>query len=220
MHLRFISLFALMPLIAACDLSVLQPKEEHIAVVGRSSVSALPDLVEFRVTLNEKDATKEGVSEKIARASTNLVSQVVDFGVPTEYIATAQFVVSPDYDRVRVDDRWVDQHVGYEATYGLDIQYNDFTKLAELLEIVARYASEISNPSYSVADRDQLREQVRQSAVENALAKAEEYAAASGRSVGEMMIVEERDVNEYRLYPTLREEFAGGLDGREWMKSS
>lgn len=211
MRTSFLTLIVVTLGLGACDPSVLQPEEDYVAVVGRSTLSAAPDLANFSVVVSAIKDTAANAQDEVSKNASALVADLMEFGIAAEDLATKAIYVGPDFDEVVVDGQIVDKQIGFEAHYSLRIRTDKLDKLGDLLNIVVRHASYYEDLDYSLKDKAALHQRVRKSAIENARTKAREYASAVGRTLGKAEIVEESDVNRYRLSSSFGRR-GGGMD--------
>lgn len=207
-QLAILGLVLILPVVAACDPGALQPEDEYVAVVGRSSLSVEPDQATLSVIVSATDETVVLAKDQVGEKVSVLVNALTEFGVPAEDLSTEDISVRAAYEEVLLGNEVIDKQVGFEARYALEIRTEKLDELGALLDVVAEHASYFDNLDYSLKDKASLFQQVRNSAINDARIKAQEYASAVSRQLGRVTIVEETDTNRYRLSPTFRRGFS------------
>ncbi len=190
--------------LSACDLEALQPKDEYVAVVGRSTLAEPPNELSFRVVVVRNGETPGETQKKVSADATKLIAALVDFGLETSNFVTEEIFVATKFDDVVVDGQRIEKQVGFMGRYELRITTDKLKELDSILGVVVENSAYYDDLDYSLRDKSKLHEMVRQSAIDNARQKAEQYAAAVGKTLGSAEIVEEPEINRYRLNPNFR----------------
>jgi uncharacterized protein YggE len=155
----------------------------HVEVSGVGTASTVPDLVRLDVSVRcDADGVAGALADAGARSSA-LAEAARDHGVGPRDIQTTGAGVRPRYDREGATV------LGYTANQGLSVAVRDPERLGSLVEAfagVAGNALAVERISLEVADPEPLRARARQAAFEDARAKAEQYAALAGRSLGKV----------------------------------
>ena len=188
--------------LTACDPAVLQPQDEYVAVVGRSSISVPPNQAEFDVAIRAVSDTLELAKNDVAEKTNKLIDALLTYGVSPEDLSTDDFAVRPNFQDVEVDGNYVEQQVGFEAYYQLSVRTESLSELGALVDLIVEQAYNIEDFEYTVKDKSSLFQQTRENAIADARTKAEQYARAAGRALGAAIVVEESDTNRYRLRPS------------------
>ncbi len=195
--------------LSACDLEVLQPKDEYVAVVGRSTLSVPPDKLSFTARIEKVGETPGGAQKRVSEQASSLIESLLEFGLEPSDLTTQNIYVRPAYEEVVVDGETLDKQIGFEGIYDLEITTEKLDELDQILRIVVENSAIYDDLSYALKDEKKLHSQVRESAIANAQQKADDYAKSAGRLLGASVIIEEPDVNRYRLK---RSRIGGGLD--------
>jgi uncharacterized protein YggE len=159
------------------------PPDACLTVTGAGVASAVPDVVRLDVGVR-CEAPDVGAALSDAGARAAAVAQAAhDHGVGPHDLQTTGAGVQPRYDREGVEV------VGYSAHQSLQLAVRDPARLSPLVDAfagVAGNALTIDRISLEVSDPEPLRRRARRAAFEDARAKAEEYAALAGRTLGKV----------------------------------
>ncbi|MDF2146281.1 SIMPL domain-containing protein [Knoellia sp. p5-6-4] len=159
------------------------PPDVCVEVTGSGVASAVPDVVRLDVGVR-CDAPDVGAALSDAGARAAAVAQAArDHGVETHDVQTTGAGVRPRHDRDGVEV------VGYSAHQSLRLAVRDPERLGALVDAfagVAGNALTIDRISLEVSDPEPLRRRARRAAFKDAQAKAEEYAALAGRTLGKV----------------------------------
>ena len=164
---------------------------DHVEVLGSGTASAVPDVVVLDARVQCEATDVAGALSAAASRVTAAVRAVADHGVESADRRTTGMGVSTRWDRegTRV--------VGYTAHQSLRLLVRDRDGVGELISALAQGAGDafgLDNVSLKVADPAPLLVRAREAAFEDARAKAEQYAALSGRRLGPVLrVVEEPD---------------------------
>lgn len=154
-----------------------------VEVSGVGAASAVPDVVRLDVAVHcEAPDVAAALVDAGARAAA--VAQAArDHGVEPSDVQTTGAGVRPRHDREGVEV------LGYAAHQSLRLAVRDPARLGPLVEAfagVAGNALTVDRITLEVSDPEPVRAQARRAAFEDARAKAEEYAALAGRTLGKV----------------------------------
>lgn len=162
---------------------------DHVEVLGTGSASAVPDVVVLDARVQCEAADVAGALGAATGRVTTALQAVADHGVAPADRRTTGMGVGTRWDR---EGRGV---VGYTAHQSLRIVVRDRERVGELIKALARAAGDafgLDGVSLEVADPAPLLERARTAAFEDARAKAQQYAALAGRTLGPVLRVTER----------------------------
>jgi uncharacterized protein len=158
-----------------------------ITVTGTGTVSGTPDtlVVSLSVTAN-------GSSVSSAFSTANTTMRAVQHALQGKGVGTADMQTSNVSVQQRYDNRGNPD--GYTVTEGLTVTVHDIAKASD--DIAAAVAAgrnlvRIDGVSLDLKDTGPLVSQARQDAYAEAKAKADQYAKASGRSLGAVVSIQE-----------------------------
>ena len=154
-----------------------------VEVSGVGLASAVPDVVRLDVAVRCDAADVAAALADAGTRAAALGDAARDHGIEPGDVQTSGGGVRPRHDREGVDV------VGYTAHQGLRLAVRDPGRLGALVEAftgVAGNALSVERIALEVSDPAPLRAQARQAAFEDALAKAQQYAALAGRTLGKV----------------------------------
>ena len=160
-----------------------------ISFEGRGEVSAIPDLATFSFTIRESAADVKGAQTKVTTKETVALAFLDKNGVNKKDIKTESYNSYPkyDYDLPCYEGMGIPCRqgsptiVGYEVSEYVSVKVRDLAKAGEIVKgIGAVEISEISGPNFSIENEDDLKEQARKMAINEAKAKAKSLAGDLG----------------------------------------
>lgn len=162
--------------------------ERTITVVGQGSATAPPDAA--RISLGvEVSETEANAAIDGANASAQLVLDLVtSSGIDATDVQTTDVSVYPRYGN---DGRDI---IGYTASNRLVVTVRDLDALGGLLDAAAGLVGDdirIDGLGFILDDPTQADSEARADAVEDARTRADEYAAAAGVELGDVMAISE-----------------------------
>lgn len=162
--------------------------ESKVTVTGRETVKVVPDMASavFAVT------TEDSSAEKCQQLNTEQLERLIAFlngqGYGEQSIRTSGFSLDPQYD-------WsgnTRKLVGYSMRTQVEVTDIPMDSVGSILTAgVANGANEIDSVSWYSSEYDTAYEQALEAAVALARKKAETLAAAGGKTVGEVLNIEE-----------------------------
>ncbi|RXJ72319.1 oxidative stress defense protein [Veronia nyctiphanis] len=153
----------------------------HIETMGIGEVATTPDManIQVEVTTNERTAkeAKQGSDKAVAALLTRLEKK----GISRKDIESANISLQPQY-RYPKDSAPV--LTGYRASRSVSITINDLDKLNDVLDgALDDGINRINFINMQASNLKMLKEQARQAAVQDAIAKAKALAEGFGESI-------------------------------------
>jgi uncharacterized protein YggE len=178
-------------LLAACGPSTIytqpQPPQRTMTVTGTGMVTLTPDIAYVYIGVHTQDTSATTAMDQNNQQAQAVIDTIKGFGVEDKDIQTTNFSIYPQpvYDNNN-------NQVG--VTYVVDdtvyVTVRDLGKLGDLLDATVQSgANTINSISFDVADKADALSQARQAAVENARKQADELAAATGVTIGDVQTV-------------------------------
>lgn len=164
----------------------------RIDVVGAGQASATPDVVRLQVGVR---AGGDDVAAALARAGGHVSSigaAAREHGIAPSDISSTGAGVHPRYDREGQPTG------GYEAFHHLSVVVRatlDLSAVVDAFSAAVGNALSIDSISLDLADRGPLQVRARDAAFADARAKAQQYAALAGGTLGPVLGVAEGSVN-------------------------
>ena len=185
MKKALISLLALVVLFTSCSTVTSNTDSGTISVSGSSTIYMEPDMASFTVSAEATRETSEEARGETDRIINEAVSVLTEkYGVSVDDIKTNYLTLSPEYSYV--DNQRV--LVGQRRSQSIDISLSDINQIGPIVEDLAKING-ISVGSITLDKKDKTAEieEARVQAVQDALKKAETYANALGKEVGDVV---------------------------------
>lgn len=156
-----------------------------ISVTGEGRVTATPDLAILRLGIEAQD---ESVAQAQARARTAM-DQVMEVlsraDVAEKDIQTAYFSIQPVYQWLKEEER--QEVIGYRVTNMLQAKLRQIEDAGAIIDAVAEAGGDLTRVegiTFTLDDPSAYRDQAREEAIANAIAKAEQMARLTGVTLG------------------------------------
>lgn len=186
-----VSLFVIAALLSACGPTTVytqpQPPQRTITVTGTGMVTLTPDIAYVYIGVQTQDPSASAAMSANNLQAAAVIEMIQSFGVEERDIQTTNFSI---YPQQVYDDNYNVVGVTYVVSNTVYVTVRDLDKLGELLDSVVRSgANSINGISFDVADKTEAVSQARLAAVEDARRQADELAAATNVSVGEVQTI-------------------------------
>lgn len=167
------------------------PDIATLSVSGQGRVTAPPDMATISTgVITESERSEDALSQNNAIVSA-LMKTLDDSGVDAKDRQTSNFSVSPRYSRER-SESGSPKIDGYRVSNQVSIRVRDLDKLGSLLDALVKSGSnKLGSIQFGLSNQDALTDEARLLAVKNARKRAELYASAAGRKVGEVLSISE-----------------------------
>ena len=184
-------------LLASC--ATLGSPNGTIRVSGCARVEIEPDMATFSFTVTERAETTR-VAQERANVNVQCAYRILteNYGIDARDIATTYMNISPEYSWT--DGKQVLQ--GQRATQTISVTLRDLEALGNVLDSLSEISGiSVGSISLDSSVRSDSLSSARALAMEDARARAEDYAAAEGLKVGGVSSVTEAgsDSSAYRL---------------------
>ncbi|MCQ2430984.1 MAG: SIMPL domain-containing protein [Clostridia bacterium] len=166
--------------------------ERTITVKGIGHLNLKPDLTVVTFTLKSTKKVYEKAMEDANEKLSALQTALTAIGFDKKDLKTTNFNVCTEYDSVRdANGNYKSVFKGYTCRQDLKLEFDFDT--AQLSKVLSAVTGCISEPElsihFSVKDKAAVSEALLKSAAENARAKAEILAAASGVQLGQLLTI-------------------------------
>lgn len=178
------------------EVRALKKSELQIAVTGEGKVSAKPDIAKLTATVQ----TEHSSLLEAQKGNTNRANAVTAYlkarSVAEKDIKTVGYNIYPQYSYPRPCDPYLScpvesqtpKIIGYQVRNTLEITIRNLGEAGNIVSgIVNAGANEISNLQFTFDDPDELREEARQAAIDDARVKAKTLAKSLGRRLGDIV---------------------------------
>src|SRR5918998_2678756 len=160
-----------------------------VTVRGEAEVSGPPDLATLTCTLHASADSAERVRGRLATGSQAAAELLGRFTAALERHSSTGLHVYPEFHR-----RTPSRITGYRGTFVSTIMVADFDALSELIMGLSGLPdSELDGPWWSLRRDNPMFREVRLAAIADARRRADDYAAAFGATVAELVEVSDLD---------------------------
>jgi uncharacterized protein YggE len=207
MKTRFFILGALMTLVllvSACGPTTVNqaapPPVRSLSVSGNGEAHLAPDIAFIYIGVHtEKLTAAEAVAENTTQTEA-VIEAIREFGIAEEDIRTMNFSIWP----IERYDPQTGQPTG-EKTYAVDntvyVTVCELDTLGDLIDTAIQAgANTVNSVQFDVEDKDAALQAARAEAVQDAQAKAQELAEASGVTLGELQTINFIDSPMYPIF--------------------
>jgi uncharacterized protein YggE len=182
---------------AAANVDIPRP-DGGIWVTGRASVSVDPDLVLLNVGVEAIAETVAEARGQAADAMDAIVAAVKAKGLEDKDVQTLSFNIWPQYEYPEVEENGVRVRkqtlVGYTVSNTARIKIRDVDAVGTIIDEVAEAGGDytrINGIQFSIEDPKPYMTDLREQAVEDAMAKAEHFATLTDVAVGDLLFISE-----------------------------
>ena len=187
---------------SAPSVSTLSPGTSQpvgIWVSGAGRVAAQPDQAVVSISVEARASTVAQARADAARAMAGVVDAIKARGVADRDIQTQHFSISPQYTYVQRTDssggRFSEQVlVGYIVSNRASVVVQDLDLVGQVVDDAADAGGDlvrIQGISFTIEDPTSLHQQAREAAVQDAVAKAGQFAAVAGVTLGRPVYIAE-----------------------------
>ncbi len=168
--------------------------QRTISVSGSGVISAAPDQVTLRLGV---ETTAETASEALSQNSeqmTAVIDSLKDAGIPAEQIQTQTVLLNPRYETPPREPGEAQERelVGYQASNIVLARTEDLDAVGQLLDTAVRAgANRIEGLRFEVSDPQDLLDQARDVAWEDAETKAQQLVALARAELGAVLSIDE-----------------------------
>jgi uncharacterized protein YggE len=162
-----------------------------ISVVGAGIVLAQPNIARITLGTEVFDQSLSNAQAEAARRMDAVVAKLKAAGIPDTDIDTVSFNINPQYD-FRDQNQPVLR--GYQVQNLVEVKTTNVSALGSLIDdSVSSGATRVFGIRFEASNIEDLKNQARDQAMQNARAKAEQLARAAGVSLGRPTSIEESD---------------------------
>ncbi len=162
---------------------------DWVAVTGTSRTNVEPDRVSFTVGVETRAATVEAAVAENNKRTAAVVAALRAAGATSEEIRTSNFSIYPQQEYV---ENRTPRVVGYQVSNSVTVTRSKIDDAGRLLQAAINAGvNQASGLNFFVADPVRGRDEGLRRAYEDARAKAQTLATASGRTVGRAITISE-----------------------------
>lgn len=163
---------------------------EGISVSGSGSAFGAPDVAVLQMGVSVLKPSVKEARQQAASAMQDVVDSMKDNGIEEKDIQTTRFSVQAEYDY----DEGRQSLRGFRVTNIVTAKLRDIDKTGDVLDDVIEAGGdlvEVQSVNFTIDDPDELREEARREAVEDARQKAETLAELAGVKMGKPLSISE-----------------------------
>ena len=169
-----------------------------IHVTGAGTASATPDIAVLSLGVEGQARTVAEANGIAADAIAAVLAVLRGSGVADDDMKTQHFSIQPQYSFNR--DTGVQTLTGYRVTNSLIVTLRDLDAVGSIIDAVAAAggdATRINSIGFRVEDGVALEAEARRLALEDAVAKADLFAEATGVSRGKLVFITEQSFQQF-----------------------
>ena len=183
-----------------------------ITVVGEGKVRIKPDVARAQIGVEVLMDSVKAASEANKERLEAVLAALQEQGIAEEDIQTSGFSVYAE--RFGSDGPLPEDQINYRVSNNVNVTVRDLDKLGAILDAaIEAGANNIYGVEFSLDDPSVIESTARESAVADAQAKAEELAALTGTTVGNVVSISEVIGNGGGFYNSNFAEAARGMGG-------
>lgn len=161
--------------------------DQVISVTASEELFVVPDIAELVFEVTSQDTTAEATQQKNTETLNQVIEYLKSTGIAETSIQTSNYYMNPIYD-------WNKNQAitGYTMSTSITVSDVPLDQAGTLITgAVENGVNQVSSVSYLSSNYDDTYQEALQKAIASAKVKAEAIASAGGRTVGDMVHVEE-----------------------------
>lgn len=167
--------------------------DRFVAVDGRATVTALPDVATIRMGISARAADVDSARRDVVDGTRRFLEFADDQGIEETKIQTFGLSVQPQYRWNRDEER--QEFVGYIVSRQIVVELEELDKLGAVMEgAVSTGVNEVQPPELRRSDERELRRRALADATQDARANAERIAGSLGARLGAVRSVSSSNV--------------------------
>ena len=162
-----------------------------VTVTGVGHVAVVPDQLAFDLSVTVLRDDLDQALDDGNTAMQSVVDTLKASGVADKDVQTTDLSMNPEYARKKGQPSVL---TGYRVSHSVSVTVEDFAKASDIVTAALNAGGSgvrLNGLRLQVGDPDGALEPARTDAIEQARAKAEEYAANAGRELGEIVRISE-----------------------------
>lgn len=174
-----------------------------ITVVGTGSAESVPDLMRVDIGVSIRSESVADASSQAREHATSLIDALVGSGVERSDIATTTYSVHAEYDHRDGQQRLL----GYRVDNELGVTIRDIPAAGSVLDAAVSAVGDtvtINRVQLASEDETAARDQAREAAWGDALARAQHLAGLATRSLGPVISIVESTTHSPAPRPMMR----------------
>ncbi|XLQ20225.1 MAG: SIMPL domain-containing protein [Candidatus Moraniibacteriota bacterium] len=178
--------------------------DDTIAVDGSSETFVKPDTASVSFSITKKAPTTDAAMNSVNERMDALVTELTTIGIAEEDIKTTNYSVRPEYSY----NDGKQTFEGYRVTQSITVVIRDLDNVSDVLATVnSAGVDNVSQLTFYVDDADEINEQLREEAINDAKANAKQLAKDLGVTLNEIVGYSQYDYNN-NIEPMYRADMA------------
>jgi uncharacterized protein len=160
-------------------------------MVGTGDASAVPDQISFTLTASARRFDLDDAMTASSATMRRVLAELAEHGVGKRDVQTTGLSMHPEYRYHAYDPPTL---IGYRVTQRARVEVDELTQGGSAIRTTIAAGGNgvrVSGIQLGIADPDGLLKEARDAAVRSATGKAEQYAAATGQQLGEVVSIRE-----------------------------
>ena len=188
-----------------------EAQRDTITISGEGKVTAVPDIATISVGIQTDKKTVAEAQKENTDKMNNIIKELKALDIAAKDIETTSYNIYPQYDYI--DGRSIIK--GYEVNQQVAVKIRDLDKVGEVIAKAGELgANSVGGLNFTIDDPEELRQQAREKALENAKEKAEALAKISGVKLGKIVSFNEYESSPAPMYKNYgMEAFSSGMGG-------
>lgn len=145
------------------------PQMKCLKVSGEGKISVAPDQVNITIGAITEQKSLQEAQEENARIIANVITSMVELGIPSEYIQTVVYRIDTLYDYK--DGQQIFR--GYQVNHQLQVKINQIDLTGQVVDLaVSQGANSVSNIEFTIANQQVYYNEALKIALQKAYQKA------------------------------------------------
>lgn len=162
-----------------------------VSMVGTGEASAVPDQISFTLSATARRLDLDDALAASSATTRRVLAELGKHGVEKSDVQTTGLSMYPEYEYHAYEPPTL---VGYRVTQRATVKVDQLARggpaIAAAVEVGGN-GLRVSGIRLGIGDPDAVMQRARDAAVESATAKAQQYAAATGQSLGDVVSIRE-----------------------------
>lgn len=179
------------PASAAQESPEAQQDQRTVKMTGRGEASAVPDELTFALSVTAKRLDLDDALNESSATMKRVLAELEQYGVKDADVQTTGLSMNPEYEYHAYGPPTL---TGYRVTQQARVHVKDLSQGGKAITAAVTAGGNgvrVHGIRLEVGDPDAAIAQARDAAVADAMDKAEQYAAATGQSLGDVMSIKE-----------------------------
>ena len=160
-----------------------------VTVMGEGKLKIVPDQVSISIAIETKGSETKAVKEQNDSKTAGVLKGIKKWGLAPADVQTQRVSLNPAYD-------YESKKTFIHASQSISLLLRDLSKYDALVtDLVSAGITTISSVEFQSSQYDKLQGDVRKLAMQNAVAKAQDYLSVVGQKVGKVQSISDTSVS-------------------------